>query len=178
MNDTGRDALLPAALGFADGILNALTLTAGSLLNRSGGGVSVGLALRVSCVALVTAGFAMLVGEFTSARATLRHSAKQLTMESERDLFGTKLASGVLWRSLRQSAIASATSCVGALAPLLLAAVIPGPQWIAAAVAIAALAGLGAALGRISLGSPGRWAALMLCGGVIVTIIGAALNIA
>lgn len=177
MKDSGREALLPAALGFADGILNALTLTAGALL-EGGGGVSVGLALRVSCVALVTAGFAMLVGEFTSARATLRHSARQLTMATERDLFGTKLASGVLWRSLRQSGIASATSGVGALAPLLLAALLPGPEWIAAAVAVAALGALGAILGRISLGSPGRWAAYMLIGGVIAAAIGAALDIA
>lgn len=178
MNDAGRDALLPAALGFADGILNALTLTAGNLLEQSGRGVSVGLALRVSCVALVTAGFAMFVGEFTSARATLRHSAKQLTMETERGLFGTKLATDVVWRAVRQSLIASATSCVGALAPLLLASQLPGPHWIAAAIAVAALGALGALLGSISLGSPGRWTACLLAGGAIVTVIGAALHIA
>lgn len=178
MNDSGREALLPAALGFADGILNALTLTAGNLIQQNSQGVSLGLALRVACVAFVTAGFAMLVGEFTSARATLRHSAKQLTMGTERGLFGTKLATEVVWRSLRQSGVASVTSGVGALAPLMLASEVPGPHWIAAAVAVAALGALGAMLGSISLGSPQRWAALMLCGGVIVTFIGAALNIA
>lgn len=174
---TGRRLLLPVALGLADGILNALTLAAASLLG-SARHVTVELALRISVAALVTAGFAVFVAEYSEARGGLRHASRQLSLPSETDLLSTQLGRGALYESARNCALASAASLIGALAPLLLAAALPGPGWIAAIIAIVALGALGAGLATVVLGSRLRWATALVIGGIAVTAIGAWLKIA
>ncbi|HVW46760.1 MAG TPA: hypothetical protein VHA76_06895 [Solirubrobacterales bacterium] len=170
-------ALLPIALGLADGILNALTLAAANLVG-SGGHIDVGLALRISAAALVTAGFAVFVAEYSDARGALRRASRQLNMSNERGLVETQLGRSALRSAVMQSAIAAAASMFGALAPLLLAAALPGPGWIAAVVAIVALGFLGAGLATAVLGNRLIWAAALVLGGILVTALGAWLKIA
>lgn len=171
------ELLLPVALGLADGILNALTLAASNLVG-SNGHVSVGLALRIAVAALVTAGFAVFVAEYADARGALRHASRQLNMPSERDLVATQLGRSALHGAAGQCALAAAASMVGALGPLLLAAALPGPGWIAAAIAVVALGFLGAGLATAVLGNRLIWAGALVLGGIGVTLIGAWLKIA
>lgn len=174
----GKDAaLLPVALGLADGILNALTLAAANFVGDNGP-ITVGLALRISVAALVTAGFAVFVAEYAEARGGLRHASRELSMHSERDLVSTQLGHLALRGALGQSALAAAASMVGALGPLLLAAALPGPGWIAAAIAIVALGFLGVGLATAVLGNRLVWAGALVLGGVGVTALGAWLKIA
>lgn len=177
MSRAGKEALLPAALGLADGILNALTLASGNLL-KSGEHVTVGLAVRVSIAALVTAAFAVFVAEYADARGALRHGSRQLSMSSERALAATNLGRSAVRNAARQSMLAAAMSLLGALLPLLLAAALPGPGWIAAVVAVLALAGLGVGLAHVTLANRVLWGTCLLVGGVCVTAIGAAIHIA
>lgn len=174
----GRGAsLLPLALGFADGILNALTLAAATMLGGERH-ATVGLALRIGAAAFVTAGFAVFVAEYAERRGGLRHASHQLNMASEDDLAGTRLGRDALLRAAWQSLLAAGSSLLGAALPLLLAAALPGPGWIAVAVAVGALGALGAALAGIVLGNRLRWALTLAVGGVAVTAVGAWIKIA
>jgi VIT1/CCC1 family predicted Fe2+/Mn2+ transporter len=164
-------------LGFADGILNALTLAAASLVGDRGA-VTFGLALRISIAALVTAGFAVFVGEYAQARGGLRHAARQLNLSSESGLAETRLGRDAMRHAVGQSLLASVASMLGALLPLALAAAVPGPEWIAAVLAIAALGLLGVGLASVVLGSRALWAVALVLGGVAVTLVGTWLHIA
>lgn len=174
---TSRQLLLPISLGSADGILNALTLAASSFIGGARH-ATVGLAWRISVAALVTAGFAVFVADYSEARGNLRHASRELSMPTETGLLDTELGRTALHKAARNCALASGASLVGALAPLLLAAILPGPGWIAAAIAVLALGALGVALARAVLANPVRWAVTLMLGGIAVTAIGAWLKIA
>jgi hypothetical protein len=177
MTGKRRATLLPSALGFADGILNALTLASASLLG-SRAHATAELSGRIGVAALVTAGFALFVAEYADSRGGLRHASRQLNLGSEKDLSATRLGRDALRRAGGHSALAAVSSLVGASLPLLLAAVLPGPGWIAAAISVAALGALGAVLAGAVLGSRLRWAFTLSLGGVAVTAVGAWLKIA
>ena len=169
--------LLPGALGLADGILNALTLASASLVGDSAH-VTVSLAFRIAVAALVTAGFAVFVAAYAEARGGLRHAARQLSMPTEESLLTTQLGRNAVRDACQQCLFAMGSSLLGALAPLLVAAALPGPSWIAAAIAIAALGALGVGLASVVVASRIRWALALTIGGVAVTAIGAWIHIA
>lgn len=176
MIDSGGRALLPVALGLADGILNALTLASGSLIG-SNTHVTASLGMRISIAALVTAGFSVFVGTYSQERGGLRRAARQVNMTNHGALVGTRLGHIATRRALTQAALASGSSMLGALLPLLIAAALPGPGWIAAVVAVCALGVLGAGLARAVLGNRLKWAGALVIGGVAVSAIGLCINI-
>jgi hypothetical protein len=171
MRRARHELLLPLALGLADGILNALTLASGSLVG-DGGHVTAGLSVRISVAALVTAGFSVFVATYSEARGGLRHASQQLSLSSDEGLAATKLGQDALRHALTQAGMASGASMVGALVPLLIAASLPGPAWIAAVVAVAALGGLGAGLATVVHGRQLVWAGALVLGGIAVTAVG------
>jgi predicted membrane protein (TIGR00267 family) len=172
-----RTALLPLALGFADGILNALTLASASLLG-SDAHATFALAGRIGVAAFVTAGFALFVADYADARGSLRHASRQLNLGSEADLAATRLGQAARRRAVTQSGLAALSSLIGASLPLFLAAALPGPGWIAAVLSILALGLLGAVLAATVLASRVRWALALVGGGIAVTLVGAWLRIA
>jgi hypothetical protein len=169
--------LLPLVLGLIDGILNALTLAAGSLL---GGGdeITVGLSLRIGIAALATAAFAFFVAKYAELRGELVRAARQLSLRADQRLQSTDLGRRAATDALAATAIACAASFVGALSPLLAGAVLPGPSWLAVPLALAALGGLGFGLARALEGSRVRWATALVAGGAALTALGAQLKIA
>lgn len=172
----GGRALLPIALGLADGVLNALTLASASLLGGNAH-VTGGLAVRISIAALVTAGFSVFVGSYSEARGDLRRAARQVNIPDEGALVATQLGRTATRRALQEAALASASSMLGALVPLLIAAALPGPGWIAAVVAVCALGALGVGLAWTVLGNRLVWAVALAAGGAAVTAIGLWINI-
>lgn len=166
-----KEMLLPVSLGLADGILNALTLASSSLVGNSAH-VTGGLAVRISIAAFVSAGFAMFVGAYSEARGALRHGSHQLSLPSDGDLANTRLGRNAVRHASEQCVLASISSALGALLPLLIAAALPGPGWIAALIAIAALGMLGIGLATAALGSKVRWTTTLVIGGIAVTAIG------
>jgi len=167
----GPKPLLPIALGLADGILNALTLASASLV---GGAVNltVSLAVRISIAALVTAGFSVFVGAYAEARGGLRRASQQLSLPADHALADTALGRRAVIDAGSQAALASISSMLGALIPLLIALVLPGPGWIAAVIAVAALGALGVGLAQTVTGKPWIWGLALSAGGVAVTMIG------
>lgn len=171
MNEGQGRVLLPVGLGLADGVLNALTLASASLIGH-GAHVTVSLAVRLSVAALVTAGFSVFVGVYSEERGALRHAARQVNLTNEAGLVSTRLGQIALRRALGQAGLASASSLLGALLPLLLAAALPGPGWVASAVAISALGVLGAGLAWTLLGNRLMWTIALVAGGAGATGIG------
>lgn len=127
------------------------------------------MALRISIAALVTAGFSVFVGTYSEARGGLRHASRQLSLPTAEALAESKLGGRALRHACQQSALASGASMLGALVPLLIAAALPGPAWIAALVA---LGGLGLGLAIAVGGNRWVWALALVVGGVAVTAIG------
>jgi predicted membrane protein (TIGR00267 family) len=168
---------LPFVLGLMDGLLNALTLTAASLVGN-GSPVTYELAFRVGAVALATSAFAVFVADYAERRAYLVRASRQLNLTAHGHLATTRLGRLAMDRSLLATAVACAASFTGATLPLLVGAALPGVSWVVAVLAVAALAGLGAFLGQLFAERPGRWAAALGCGGVAVTGLGVWLHIA
>jgi VIT1/CCC1 family predicted Fe2+/Mn2+ transporter len=169
-------SLRPLALGLSDGILNALVLASAAVL-RTKGGITVGLALRVSAVAFVTGMVMFLVAEYAQLRSELVRAERQLNMTHSGQLAAGHLGHRVRVEATWAAAIASASSLVGALVPLLIGAMLPSLRWISIAVAVGALGGLGAVLAHTVGGNSVRWAVVMTLSGAVVAAIGVQLHL-
>lgn len=134
--------MLPLVLGITDGILNALILAAGAVL-RSATGVSASLAVRVGCVAFVTAAFTMFIADYAERRAHLVRASRELNLTGPGRLAASQLGRQAALESTVAMAVAATASLVGASAPLLLGAVLPGPPWLVLVLAVLALGLLG-----------------------------------
>jgi hypothetical protein len=82
--------LLPIALGFSDGILNALVLGASAMLH-GGNRITIDLAYRIGVVSLVTAVFTVFVAEYANLRARLRRAERELNLTRSGRLATTQL---------------------------------------------------------------------------------------
>jgi predicted membrane protein (TIGR00267 family) len=171
------EVLLPLVLGLVDGILNALTLGAGSLLGGSKH-VTVGLALRIGAAAMASSAFAFFVAKYAELRGALVHAGRQLSLRPDQRLQRTDLGRAAASDALTATAIACTASFCGAVLPLLAGAVLPGPSWLAIALALAILGGLGIGLAHVLDGNWIRWSLALIAGGVLLTAIGAELKIA
>jgi len=171
--------LLPLVLGVTDGILNALTLSAGAIVRGAdgSGGITVLLGLRVAAAALVTAAFTMFVADYAERRSSLVRASRQLNMTEPGRLAATQLGRQAFRESALAMAVAAGASLVGAALPLLIGAVPVVPSWAVLALAIGALGLLGWALGTLLSARRLRWTIGMLAGGAVVTVIGVWLQI-
>jgi VIT1/CCC1 family predicted Fe2+/Mn2+ transporter len=167
---SGPRLVLPVALGLADGVLNALTLASATLFGN-GAHVSANLAWRIAVAALVTAGFSVYVAAYAEARRELRFASRQL-LGHEGAQAKTQLGRRAILGAVAQAGAASVSSALGALAPLLLAAVLPGPGWIAAVIAIVCLGLLGIGLAQNVLANRLIWSLALIVGGIGVTAVG------
>ena len=173
-----RLPVLPTVLGLSDGILNALTLAAGAILRGSGDGLDVMLALRVGVAALVTAGFTMFVAYYAERRSSLVRAGRQLNLTEPGRLAATRLGRAALLESAAATAVAAVMSLAGASLPLLLGTLLPTPPWVTLVVTVGCLGALGWAIGATLAARRGLWCAAMVAGGVVVTLLGAMLDIA
>ncbi|MEB4211189.1 hypothetical protein [Mycobacterium sp. 94-17] len=158
------------ALGVSDGILNALTLAAASVLR--GVGLSLGLSLQVGTVALVSAVVTLFVAEYTQNRLALLRAERQLMFTRSGRLAATNLGKAVFRESAFAAAVAGAASFAGAALPLIVGTMVPRFSWIALVVSVAALGGLGVVLGTHVGGRRLVWAGALVVAGVLVTIVG------
>lgn len=172
-----RLPVLPLVLGVTDGMLNALTLAASSILD-GGAGISLLLALRVGTAALVTAGFTMFVADYAERRVALARAERQLNMTRPGQLANSRLGRQAVRESLTAMTVAGLSSLAGAAAPLLVGALLTVPPWIVLAATVLSLAALGWVIGGMVQGRRLLWAVSMFVGGVAVTVVGLELHIA
>lgn len=171
-----RLPVLPCVLGVTDGILNALTLAAGAVL-RTDGGVTVSLAMRVGCAALVTAAFTMFIADYAERRARLVRASRELNLTAPGRLAASQLGRQAALESTVAMAVAAVASLAGAAGPLLIGVVLPGPPWLVLVLAVAALGLLGWVLGAVLVSRRWLWALAMTVGGALVTVVGVILDI-
>lgn len=163
--------------GVVDGILTTLTLTAARLLGPAAQPIDLSLALRVSAAAGLTTVFVFFLAHYAQLRAQLLRAERQLNVLRHGRLFQSHLGREVLAEALGGAVLAAACSVLGALAPMLLVLIVPGPAWIGCVMAILVLAGLGAVLARSFYGSPLAWALALLIAGAVMTALGFELSI-
>jgi VIT1/CCC1 family predicted Fe2+/Mn2+ transporter len=164
------------ALGFSDGILNALILSSATLLKHARG-LTVELALKVGCVAFVTAIITMFIAEYAQTRSNLSRATRQLNLSASGHLAATRLGRRAIIEAAQAALIASAASFAGATIPLAAAGSVPGVAWIGLVIAIALLGLFGVALAESLDGRWPRWVIGMILVGAVVTAIGSQLEI-
>jgi hypothetical protein len=168
---------LPIVLGLLDGITNALGLTSGSLLH-GGGGVTLGLSLRVASFALATALIAIFGARYVELRVGLIRASKQLNLLKRGALATTRLGRAARWNALMDALHGSVASFLGAGLPLFIAAMLPAVTWLSLVIAVSMLAVLGALIARQINGNALLWAGGLAAAGIILIGVGAELNIA
>lgn len=170
-----RRLFLPFVLGFSDGILNALILAAGRIVD--GRRADLGVGLRVAVASLVTAVFTVYVAHYADLRSQLARASHQLSLASRGHLATTRLGRRSLREAVDAGIVAGATSFAGAFVPLLAGAVLPGPSWLPLVISLALQALLGAGIGVAVAGSPLLWSCALLVGGACVALVGLRLHI-
>lgn len=173
---TRPENLLPVVLGLTDGILTALTLTAG-LLTRAGDAVTLGLAARIAAGALASGAFVFFVARYAELRRELIRAERELNLTAHGRFATGRLGRAALRDALLSSAISSLAAFVGALVPLVAAAIFPGLRWASIVAALIALALLGVGLARAAHGRAVWWCMALVAGGVALSGVGAALKI-
>jgi VIT1/CCC1 family predicted Fe2+/Mn2+ transporter len=168
---------LDVVAGLIDGILNALALAAGRLVQAGGEGATLSLSLRVSIAAAATTVFVFFVAHYAQLRLELVRHERELNFTAHGKLAATSLGRRVFLESLYKALLASVFSLAGALFPLLLCTLLPSPAWLGLAITIVALGGLGALLARTIYGSPWAWGIGLFIGGILLAFIGMKLNL-
>jgi predicted membrane protein (TIGR00267 family) len=171
-----RKQLLPLVLGLSDGVLTALTLAAGRLLDvRSH--IGIGMALRIAVTALATGAFVFFVARYAELRSELVQAEKQLNLLSHGRFAASKLGRDILHEAIVAAVVSSASSFLGALTPLTIAVLCPGSRWAAVLVALIGLALLGVGLAKAVSGNMLHWATTLVVGGIALCVLGVQLRI-
>lgn len=172
-----RDRLLPLAAGLCDGILTALTLAAGRMLDADRP-MTMSVALRVSTGALASSAFIFFVGYYASLRGELIHAERELSLLTRGHFAETKLGAAILREALTATLVASVCSFLGALAPLIISALWPRRAWLGIVAAIGILGLLGLSLAKTLYGNSARWALALILSGLALAYLGFHLRIA
>jgi predicted membrane protein (TIGR00267 family) len=169
--------LFAAVVGLMDGVLTALTLAAGKILAGSSASLTVSLALRIAVGAAVSGAFIFYVAEYARLRKEIVQAEQHLSLRSRGRLAVSHLGRAVMKDAARGALISCALNFLGALCPLLPAALWPQAPWIALIVALGALALLGAGLARVVYGRPLAWAAALALAGLGLVFVGIQIHI-
>lgn len=171
-----QERQLPILIGFVDGMLTALTLAAGKLLEVEST-ITFSLALRVALASLVSSGFVFFVAKYSELRGQLIHAEKQLNLTSSGKLASTRLGRKVLNQSSSDALISGLSGFLGAFLPLISAILVPEYPWFAIAFSSFILAILGFILGNAVGRKPIIWSLMLALGGLVVSLIGYLLHI-
>ncbi len=172
-----RGHLLPAVAGTANGILNALVLTAHRLADIAAGS-TLNLAVRVVVSAFVSTAFVYFVTRYAELRGELVHAEQELNLTEHGRLATTHLGRAVRLQALRGTLRAAVPSAGGALIPVAAAAVSGGHPWIGIVTGLAALSALGLGLGELLYArQPWHWALGLGTAGACASIAGIWLQI-
>lgn len=171
------EQLFPAVIGLMDGVLTALTLAAGKILAGPSAALTVSLALRIAFGAAASGAFIFYVAEYARLRKEIVHAERHLSLRSRGQLAVSHLGRAVI----KDAALGALVSCglnfLGALCPLLPAAIWPRAPWVALAAALLALALLGAGLARVVYGRSIAWAATLGLVGAALLVLGIEIHI-
>ena len=164
-------------LGFIDGIINALALTAGSILGADRP-VTGELAVQISLFAATTGIFVIFVSGYVGLRAELVRAARQLNLTGSGRLAATQLGRTIVREAGWEATAGGIASFLGCFVPLAVAWVFPNHGWVGILIALAMLAVLGVVLADLIQGRKLVWSLLLAASGVVLTMVGLWLKIA
>jgi predicted membrane protein (TIGR00267 family) len=171
-----RENRLYLVVGLCDGILSALTLAAGRLI-QADSALSIGLALRVAVAGASSAAFMLFVAHYSELRAELFEAERQLNLTSHGQMAASRLGRVVLLESGTAALIGCIAGFCGSLLPLVVGVMVPSAPWLSIVVALTVLAVLGVSLARAASGQPIQWAFALIVGGGILAYLGTYLRL-
>jgi predicted membrane protein (TIGR00267 family) len=172
----GSRGRLDIVAGLVDGILNALTLAAGRILN-SNKGADFDLAIRLAIATGLTTIFVFFIAHYAELRAELTRAERELNLLSHGRLATSRLGQRALQSAAGSALLAGACGIIGATLSLLLCVYIPGPRWVGLAAILILLGTLGAFLARSFHGSPLIWSCSVAICGALLTFVGMKISI-
>lgn len=170
------NVLMPVVLGLSDGILTALALSAGRLVSANEN-LTIGLAIRIAVAALVSGAFVFFVSNYSRLRGELIRAETQLNLMSHGQFASSRLGRAVILEALGATILSGGSSFFGALIPLLTGASLQGLRWTAISVSLLSLGILGLVLARTVHGRYWLWCMTLICGGIVVLLIGVKLRV-
>jgi VIT1/CCC1 family predicted Fe2+/Mn2+ transporter len=171
-----REHTFPLIIGLADGILTALTLTAGRVIH-SQPGVDSTLAFRVPLASSLSGAFVFFVAEYGRLRGELVYAERQLNLPTYGSFAASRLGRAVFREAVGGAVISCVCNFLGALLPLLFIVLLPESSWLAIVIAITALGALGVGVAYVVHGNLARWAGALIIAGVLLTFVGTELHI-
>jgi VIT1/CCC1 family predicted Fe2+/Mn2+ transporter len=168
--------LMPVVLGLSDGILTALTLSAGRLVNANESLTFI-LAARIAIASLASGAFVFFVSNYSRLRGELIHAETQLNLTSHGQFAASRLGRAVLREAVGTTVVSSGSSFIGALIPLVTGAWFQEFRWAAISASLLSLGILGLVLARSVHGRYWVWCIGLVCGGTLVLLIGVKLSI-
>lgn len=162
--------------GLSDGILTALTLSAGKLI-QADSLLTLDLALRVAVAGASSSAFMLFVAHYSQLRGELAEAERQLNLTAHGQLASSRLGRTVLIESATAAILGSLAGFCGALLPLLVGVIVPSAPWLAIAAALAALAILGAFLAFAVNGRAAAWAGALVLAGAALAYLGTYLKL-
>jgi VIT1/CCC1 family predicted Fe2+/Mn2+ transporter len=163
-------------VGLTDGILNALTLAAGHFVN--GSRPTFALSLRIAVGSALCGIFVFFTAEYARLRGELLDAEQQLNLATTGRFATTNLGRQVRREAVVSASVSSGANLFGALLPLFLGAVLPGPPILAIAPSLVALGVLGAILSTSIRGRMLPWITVLTLSGVVFSWLGVWLHIA
>lgn len=167
---------LPLVLGLCEGVITVLTLAA-KLLIRSNVPVTLGFAVRVSLVSLITGLFVYFISQYSELRRELLHLELEINLTDRGHLATTQLGKKIIHEAVIMAFVGSGCAFLGSFIPLVIAILIQDYKWASLVFAVILLGVLGIFLAKLVHGSKIRWAAALIVSGLLVAYIGLQLDI-
>jgi VIT1/CCC1 family predicted Fe2+/Mn2+ transporter len=167
---------LDIVAGLIDGILSALTLAAGKLVSAHGG-LALTTVGKVAVVTVCSTSFVFFVAHYSQLRTELVRAERELNLLSHGKFAASRLGRQVLRESVRGAVVASCCALIGSTLPLAVGLLVPQVPVFGLILSVVLLGVLGWVLGTSVFGSPVVWAVALVVGGIVVTLIGAQLDI-
>jgi predicted membrane protein (TIGR00267 family) len=168
---------LDITAGLVDGVLTALTLASGRLL-EPGSAPNLDLAIRVGAATGLTTLFVFFVAHYAELRAEINRAEKELNLLSHGKLAAGALGQRAIREAFAGALLAAFCGLAGAMIPLWLCFALPSPRWLGLIITIGLLGVMGAILARSFRGSATFWIVVLVLGGLGLTWAGLELRIA
>lgn len=134
--------------------------------------------MRIAFGSAVCGVFVFFTAEYARLRGELLDAERQLNLAADGKFATTSLGRQVRKEAILAASFSSVANFLGALLPLWVGAVLPGPAMLAILPSVIALGLLGAILAQTIRGSTTLWAVVLMSSGAVFSLLGIWLHIA
>jgi len=171
-----RENLFFIVTGLAEGILTALILSAGKILEPSHT-LTASLGLKIGIAAGCPETVVFFAAEYARQRGELVRIEQQLNLTRHGRLASSRLGRMALLDSFSAALVSGTCAFGGACIPLIIAGLIPGAGWEAIGIALGCLAIFGSGIGYATHSCKTCWAVALTLSGAALAALGAWLRV-